>query len=219
MNSLLRKRKSNPELDNKIDKIIEQVKNKQIPEFYPNEMVNNFNMDRISLRSDFIKTIGFTLISNDWIKPLSQWIGNRKCLEVMTGTGSLSFALQQQGIDIIATDNFSWEGSSNWNDNENYWTEIEHIDAIGAVKKYGKDIDIIIMSWPYMDDTAHRILQSMREVNPNCIMIFIGEGMGGCTADDEFFESIQEIEDTEFEQAVSNFKQWGGIHDYPQLVK
>ena len=219
MNSLLRKRKSNPELDNKIDKIIEQVKNKQIPEFYPNEMVNNLNMDRYTLRSDFIKTIGFTLISNDWIKPLSQWIGNRKCLEVMTGTGSLSFALQQQDINIIATDNFSWEGNSNWNDNENYWTEIEHIDAIEAVEKYGKDIDIIIMSWPYMDDTAHRILQSMREVNPNCIMIFIGEGMGGCTADDEFFESIQEIEDTEFEQAVSNFKQWWGIHDYPQLVK
>ena len=219
MNTLLRKRKSNPELDNKIDKIIEQVKNKQIPEFYPNKMVNNFNMNRHTLRSDFIKTIGFILISNDWIKPLSQWIGNRKCLEVMTGTGSLSFALQQQGIDIIATDNFSWEGSSNWNDNENYWTEIEHIDAIEAVEKYGKDIDIIIMSWPYMDDTAYRILQSMRKVNSNCIMIFIGEGIGGCTADDEFFNAIQEIEDAEFEQTVSHFKQWWGIHDYPQLVK
>ena len=164
-------------------------------------------MDRYTLRSDFIKTIGFTLISNDWIKPLSQWIGDRKCLEVMAGTGSLSFALQQQGIDIIATDDFSWEGSSNWNDNNNYWTEIEHIDATKAVEKYGKDIDIIIISWPYMDDTAHRILQSMRKVNLNCIMIFIGEGMGGCTADDEFFEAIQEIENTEFEQVVSNFKQ------------
>jgi len=207
MNSLIYKNQINPELDNKINNIIEQVKNKQIPESYPKEMVNNLNMDRISLRSDFIKTIGFTLISNDWIKPLSQWIGDRKCLEVMAGTGSLSFALQQQGIDIIATDDFSWEGSSNWNDNNNYWTEIEHIDAIKAVEKYGKDIDIIIISWPYMDDTAHRILQSMRKVNLNCIMIFIGEGMGGCTADDEFFEAIQEIENTEFEQVVSNFKQ------------
>ena len=207
MNSLLRKRKSNPELDNKIDKIIEQIKNKQIPEFYPNEMVSNLHMDRYTLRSDFIKTIGFTLISKDWIKPLSQWIGNRKCLEVMAGTGSLSFALQQQGVDIIATDNFSWEGNSNWNDNENYWTEIEHIDAIEAVKKYGKDIDIIIMSWPYMDDTAYRILKSMREVNSNCVMIYIGEGMGGCTADDEFFENIQEIDDEKFERTRSNFKQ------------
>ena len=219
MNSLIYKNKINPELNNQIDNIIKQVESKQIPESYPNEMVNRCHMDRIDLRGQFIKNIGFTLISNDWIKPLSNWIGNRKCLEVMAGTGSLSFALQQQGINIIATDNFSWDGQSNWNNNDNYWTEIEHIDAIEVVKKYGKDIDIILMSWPYMDDTAYRILHTMREVNQNCIMIFIGEGMGGCTADDEFFQSIEEIEDEEFEKAVRSFKQWWGIHDYPQLVK
>ena len=207
MNLLLRKRKSNPELDNKINEIFEQVKNKQIPEFYPNEMVNNFNMDRYTLRSDFIKTIGFTLISNDWIKPLSQWIGNRKCLEVMAVSGSLSFALQQQGVDIIATDDFSWKYDSSWNNDKNYWTDIENIDAMEAVNKYGKDINIIIMSWPYMDDTAYRILLNMRKVNSNCIMIYIGEGMGGCTADDEFFENIQEIDDEKFERTRSNFKQ------------
>ena len=209
MNSLF-ERKISPEINNKIDKIIEQINNKQIPESYPKEMVRNLHMDRMSLRSDFIKTIGFTLISNDWIKPLSQWVGKRKCLEVMAGSGSLSFALQQQGVDIIATDNFSWEGSSNWNDNDNYWTEIENIDAIEAVEKYGKDIDIIIVSWPYMDDTAYRILHTMRKVNSNCIMIYIGEGMGGCTANDEFFENIQEIEDEEFEKTRSEFKQWWG---------
>ena len=107
------------ELNNQINTIIKQVENKQIPESYPNEMVNRYHMDRIDLRGQFIKNIGFTLISNDWIKPLSQWIGNRKCLEVMAGTGSLSFALQQQGINIIATDNFSWEGQNSWNNNDN----------------------------------------------------------------------------------------------------
>ena len=90
------------ELNNQINIIIKQVENKQIPESYPNEMVNRCHMDRIDLRSQFIKNIGFTLISNDWIKPLSKWIVDRKCLEVMAGTGSLSFALQQQGINIIS---------------------------------------------------------------------------------------------------------------------
>jgi len=216
---MLFERKISPEINNKIDTIIAHVENKQIPESYPNEMVDRFHMDRIDLRGQFIKNIGFSLISNDWIKPLSKWIGNRKCLEVMAGTGSLSFALQKQGINIVATDDYSWNGQSNWNNHKNYWLEIECIDAIEAVKKHGKDIDVIIMSWPYMDDTAYRILHTMREVNQNCIMIFIGEGMGGCTADDEFFQSIEEIEDEEFEQAVSNFKQWWGLHDYPQLVK
>ena len=57
------------------------------------------------------------------------------------------------------------------------------------------------------------------KVNSNCIMVFIGESCGGCTASDKFFEAIQGIEDKEFEQVVSNFKAWWAIHDYPQLVK
>jgi len=137
----------------------------------------------------------------------------------MAGTGSLSFALQQQGINIRATDNFSWDKHNNWNEDENYWTGIEYVDAIEAVKKYGENIDVIIMSWPYMDDIAVKVLHTMRDVNPNCIMIYIGEEDGGCTANDEFFETIEEIEDQEFKNAVSNFKRWWGIYDCPQLVK
>ena len=50
-------------------------------------------------------------------------------------------------------------------------------------------------------------------------MIFIGEGYGGCTASDEFFDNIVEIEDETFSEAIKEYKQWWGIHDYPKLVK
>lgn len=202
---------------NLIDYVKEQINNKQIPSSYPDSLFNNIY--KLDNRGKFIKQIGFSLVALDWIIPLFKWIGNRKCLEVMSGTGALSFALKQQGTDIMATDDFSWTGQNNWNQSKNYWTDIENIDAIEAVKKYGKDVNIIIMSWPYMDDIAYKVLLKMREVNPFCIMIFIGEGYGGCTASDEFFDSIAEVEDETFNDAVKEYKQWWGIHDYPQLVK
>jgi len=205
------------EQNDNIDSILNRINIKQIPISYPDYLFNNIN--KWSLRDQFIKQIGFSLISFDWVIPLSKWIGNRKCLEVMSGTGALSFAIKQQGTDIIATDDFSWTGQNNWNQSKNYWTDIENIDAVKAVEKYGKDINIVIMSWPYMDDIAYKVLQAMREVNPFCIMIFIGEGYGGCTANDEFFDNIVEIEDKSFNNAVKEYKQWWGIHDYPQLVK
>ena len=200
-----------------VDLIIAQIHNKQIPESYPDFMINN--LERYEQRSKFIQQIGFSLVSLDWIIPLSKWIGCRKCLEVMSGTGALSFALLQQSVDIKATDNFSWDTENSWNKQKNYWTDIENIDVIEAIKKYGKNIDIIIMSWPYMDDTAYRVLQIMREVNPQCLMIVIGESHGGCTANDEFFDSIVEVEDNAFNVAVKEYKRWWGIYDYPQLVK
>ena len=208
---------SSKEENDIIDSIISQINQKQIPNSYPEHMFKNIN--KWSLRDKFIKQMGFSLISLDWIIPLSKWIGSRKCLEVMSGTGSLSFALKQQGVDIKATDDFSWKSEHSWNIDNNYWTDIENIDAIDAVKKYGKDINVIIMSWPYMDDNAYKVLQAMREVNSFCKMIFIGEGYGGCTASDEFFDIIVEIEDETFSEAIKEYKQWWGIHDYPQLVK
>jgi len=217
MYSFLANQDLSQEENDTIDSILTQISSKQIPSSYPDYLFNNFN--KWSLRDKFIKQMGFSLMSLDWIIPLSKWIGSRKCLEVMSGTGSLSFALQQQGINIMATDDFSWTGEDNWNQSKNYWTNIEGIDAIEAVKKYGKDVNVIIMSWPYMDDIAHKVLQEMREVNSFCTMIFIGEGYGGCTASDEFFDNIVEIEDESFNDAVKEYKQWWGIHDYPQLVK
>lgn len=202
-----------------VDTYLEIIQGK-IPESYPKFMVNEF--DIIGFRGVFIKEIGFSLVSTSWIKPLAKWIGNRKVLEVMSGCGSLSYALKQEGVEIIATDNFSWKGDGNsWNKDKKYWSNIENIDCVKAVKKYSKDVDIIIMSWPYMDDNAYKVLLEMRKQNPDCVLIYIGEGYGGCTADDQFHEAIyeKEIDDESFDEAINNYQQWFGIHDFPILVK
>ena len=200
----------------KVDEIRRKLVNKIIPDKFPNEVIKSFAT--MMFRDEVVKLMGFALISNDWVLPLSKWIGDKKCLEVMAGSGALSYALKEQGVDIIATDNCSWNLSDWFDKNKSNWTEVENIDAIEAVEKYGKEVDIIFMSWPYMDDTAFKVLEKMREVNPNCKLIYIGEGSGGCTANDNFFKSIKIVEEEAFKLAMSEFKNWQSIYDRPMLI-
>lgn len=171
-----------------------------IPQSFPNlennhlvfdEHTDLFDINLFELRDEYTQKYGFALVAYDWIKILAEFIGKSKCLEVMAGTGLISKALQNCGVDIICTDNLSWENKVIYNEWKKHFTDIESLDAIEAVKKYGKDISYIIMSWPYMDDTCYRVYQAMKEINPDCMIIYIGEGDGGCTACDEFFENTQ----------------------------
>ncbi|MGN5650934.1 hypothetical protein [Bacillus sp. Brlt_9] len=200
--------------DIKLELKIPEEMPKIIPEFgsslidtFSNESTMNMLKERL-LRESYVKIGMFALVSWKWINPLSEWIGERKCLEVMAGRGWLSHGLRTKGIDVIATDDFSWNGPEyiqTWTDTV---TEVEKLDAIDAVKKYGTEIDILIMSWPYMDDTAYRVIKCLNEVNPKALVIYIGEKCGGCTANDEFFNSFSIIEDPKFEIAASHFQSW-----------
>ena len=198
---------------------IEKLENKIIPDKWDFEQHKSFIWGR---RSEVVSLYGFCLISYSWITPLSKWIGDRKCLEIMAGHGAFSFALQSVNTSIIATDSFEWENKYRTYDfNAILWTDVEKIDAVSAIRKYGKDVDIIICSWPpYNEDTATKCLLEMRKVNPNCVMLYIGEGQGGCTADDSFFETVEIVEDETFDNCFNgNYTRWCGIHDYPMLVK
>lgn len=93
-------------------------------------------------------------------------------------------------------------------------TNVEELDAVESVKMYGKEIDILIMAWPFMDDTAYRVIKELHEINPSALVIYCGEGSSGCTADDSFFDSFEEIEDEPFYNKVAaNYQSWWGMHD------
>ena len=192
-----------------LSSVLTALSNKEIPDSYDRNLTSS-----IVFRDFIIERQGFTLISKEWIKPLAKWIGNKNCLEIMSGKGTLSYALKQEGVNIKATDDFSWSKFTSMNT----WCDIEQIDAVEAIEKYGKDMDYIIMSWCYMDDTGYKCLKKMREINPNCKMLYIGEWQGGCTGNDEFFESLVEICDESFEKIAAKLPQWSGIHDRLCLI-
>lgn len=195
------------------------LKKGEIPKSFGNFRVPTYfgdpfsNTGYINWRDKYSKSFGFPLISEDWVKPLAKWIGDRPCLEIMAGTGYLSYALSKYGVNIKATDNFSW--SDYFNNSVN----VECLDCFEAIKKYGNRVDFIICSWPYMDDTAALCLELMFKINPKCRMIYIGEDFGGCTANDRFF-NIADFQDIKgFNDAVMNYTRWDGIHDFIGLVK
>lgn len=183
--------------------------------------INHFMKDHEE-RQEWCRKGMFAFVSWEWVEPFAKWIGERKCLEVMAGAGWLAKALREKGIDVIATDNHSWKPQMN-KSNEAKWqlvTEIEEMDCVEAVKRYGKEVDILIVSWPYMDDMAYHTLKTIARVNHRCQIVYIGEGMGGCTARDNFFLHFKEIEDDElFNEAASKFSAWDGIHDRLVLGK
>lgn len=168
----------------------------------------------VSWRGKYIDNIGFPLYAEDWVKPLAKWIGDRPCLEIMAGTGFFSYALSLYGCKVIATDDFSWKPKF-----QNIFYQIENLDCIEAIKKYGKNVKFILCSWPYMDDNAYNCLMLMREINPKCRMIYIGEDWGGCTASDKFFDAIQVLDLKGFNEAVMDYRRWQGIHDFISLIK
>lgn len=156
----------------------------------------------------------WAFVSWRWVNPLAVWIGKRKCLEVMAGCGWLSLALMARVVDVKATDDMSWHTHEINKEKWEHVTEVEKLDAIEAVKKYGKEVDFVIMSWPpYNENIGYRVLREMNRQNKNAKMIYIGERLGGCTADDEFFQHFEEIEDAGFNEAANKFQSWKWLHD------
>lgn len=196
-----------------MDNLINNLKKKIIPKRYPRNIINCFGS--FEYRDKIIKIQGFSLITKRSLNELIKYIGNKKCLEIMAGTGSLSYYLNNKGIDIVATDNCQWQSDGRWGSKP--WCNIEQIDCIDAIEKY-RDREVIIISWPYMDSNAYRSLLKMREVNPNAKMIYIGEWIGGCTANDNFFEEINVIDDININNANEYYNSWIGIYDRIYLV-
>lgn len=200
--------------------ILELLRQKKIPECYPAAEAggHQLGLESLQIRSQLQGLCGYCLLAYDWIKPLAEWIGSRKCLEIMCGSGALSKALQDCGVQIRATDDFSWDENHAVPWFRDPWTEIEQLNAAAAIEKYGAEIDFVICSWPFLSDDCYHALLKMRTINPSAAMIYIGEWYGA-TASDAFFETAQIVTDSSFRQAVQQFKSIYGFQDQPYLVQ
>ena len=192
-------------------RLVLNFSNKKLTYDLSEKFLNSFH--NFIFRDICIKLSGFALITEKFVEDLVEYIGDKRCLEIMSGLGCLSKSLIDKGVNVIPTDNYSW---TNCFDMNTTWTDIENIDCLSAIKKYGKDVSYIICSWiPHDDNIGFKALKLMHEINPDCKMIVIGEDWGGCTADDEFFNHCNIID----ESINKNFRQWNGIHDFAAVVE
>ncbi|ASA24255.1 SAM-dependent methyltransferase [Paenibacillus donghaensis] len=82
----------------------------------------------------------YCFYSKALIKELSTLLGDKKCLEIAAGDGTLTRFLQQKNIDCHATDDYSWEHYIT------YPQSVEKADAKAALQKYSPEA--VLCSWP-----------------------------------------------------------------------
>lgn len=82
----------------------------------------------------------YCFYSRQLIEALSRIIGKRNCLEIAAGDGTLSRFLKHQGVQVTATDDYSWQHSVSYPE----W--VVKNDAQDALSRYSPEI--VICSWP-----------------------------------------------------------------------
>lgn len=172
-----------------------------------------YSATMFSARQIVIQEYGYPLLNNKFLNDFATILKNDKVLDVGAGSGFLAKQLNARGINITAIDKY--QSNNNYGFTTPYF-KIYEDDGVNHLKNSGIMYDTIILSWPpYDTDMAYKILEALV---PGQRLIYIGEGQGGCTADEAFFKLLQQKTITimdETDYLRENYTQYGGIHDLP----
>jgi len=182
-----------------------------------NESSFELSMPMFSLRQIYIKKFGYFLVSEDFLKNAIELFSKNKILEVGSGSGFLSSCLQSYGLDITPTDENLKSNPYGFTDT---YTDIIETDSVQYLKNNVKNFDTVLMSWPNYDtDFAYNILKNMKKGQT---LIYIGEGYGGCTGNDQFFDRLDShaiLMEKETDKMDKASFQWFGLHDRVSVYK
>lgn len=191
------------------------IRRREIPERYP-ELIGAGTLYGEAYHKAIVQSMGCVLLAKSWLRPLAEFIGDRPCLEVMAGTGALAWALGEYGVSVLPTDNYSLRNTF-----AHRWVKVRRMDALRAVKKYGKQVDFVILSWPFISELPKQMLAWLRENNPSCRMIYLGEWRGGCNVNDAFCDFA--VEDPDAAEAVArmrpHYQNWYDLKDTIYILK
>lgn len=216
---------------------LQLLKSFKFPDYYPSYIqTRNNNVDNICYDFDYIGSTvsddsisfknftflsSYLLITNAYLLALSSFIGRKKCLEIMCGTGCLTYGLRKYGVDIIPTTERN--SKSNYYIGRDWCNDIIDIDAIKAIELYGKDIDYVITSFPCPTNSLdYRSIEKMREINPNCKMIYIGNVLHGneTYVSTDFCHHIRDKKRMIFLTEINHFMYHRyGIFDYTYIIQ
>ena len=210
---------------------IQQVIFEQINQKYPlgnpkgDQLWNKYNnllpkLDHLlrSYRDYLEETYGmWAYISKPFINDLAKYLNHESTLEIMAGNGVISAGLRKYHENIIATDSLEWI-----NENEtgkHLWTDVKKMDALTAIEQFGSQVKYVIMSWsPDGVPIDMKVLEKLRTLNPQPILICIGE-QNGATNSHEFWQNAQMVDATNTEKLNSHHQSFDLINEKVFLVK
>jgi hypothetical protein len=98
----------------------------------------------------------YCFYSHELINGLAGIIGGRSCLEIAAGDGTLSRFLKDRGVQVTATDDYSWQHSVSYPE----W--VINKDAREALRLYSPEV--VICSWPPSGNSFERTIFRSRSV-------------------------------------------------------
>lgn len=134
-----------------------------------------------------------------------------RLVELGAGTGYWAKLLTEAGADVVAFDRVP-AGEQNGFGKQQVakWFPVQH-GTVDAIVSY-RDMALLLNWPPYNSPMA---ADAVRRWGGD-LVVYIGEGHGGCTADDDFHEMM----DREFECVeIIEIPQWFGIHDSVYLFQ
>ena len=153
-----------------------------IPELKPKEFYNNLGW---AARRKHTSTISWPILTLEVATVLASFIGKRRTLDAGAGTGFISHHLQNLGAkNIIASD----VGGHNFFKYD--MSTVYKRDHVGnSFDLLPGKFEIVLLSWPpYLEPFAFEVVKKMAL---GTILIYNGEGLEGCTGDDQFHEYLE----------------------------
>lgn len=171
-----------------------------------------------SYRDYLEETYGmWAYISAPFVSAIADYIGDKAVLEVMAGNGYISKGLQNLGKQVFPTDSLAWESENETGNHQ--VTNVEKLDALTAIEKYGNEVGYVIMSWsPDKDPIDVQVLQKIINANNKELkLIVIGE-KDGATNSAEFWKIANFIDEEATAKINEHHKPFDLIKDQAYLV-
>lgn len=150
-----------------------------------------------TFRRSAVKKYAWSVPSNEAIMEVAKY---SPIISIGAGSGYWEMLLQVAGAEVVAFD-LLWDGTHKF---EQLWFPVLYGDE---TKVLDYPYHTLFLSWPTYDDNfACRALHLTKAKN----VVFVGEGCGGCTANDAFFELLE----AQFEDIVTiDIPQYQHIRD------
>lgn len=174
-----------------------------------------FNMFKYSLRGVLVKKFAWAIPSPDAIRKI---IANspKGVIQIGCGGGHWAWVLRESGLDVVAYDKYPGEAyGEKSGTNSHFKTWIDDIQQ-GDESNAGDHPDkTLFLCWPCYDDPWASAATEKYLSAGGKTVIYIGEGGGGCTADDRFHDEIV----SDMARGSLDIPCWDGIHDRLYIYK
>lgn len=158
----------------------------------------------------YCANVSWSIITTELLTQLKEVVKDKKVLDAGCGVGYLTSLLRKEkNCDLTAIDNKTY--------NHIHQKDIDKEIINGNYLDLPiEDFDIVILSWPVMDSSENpNDLQLLKRMKSNSILIYIGEGSGGCTGSENFHDYIYEYLNihNSVEMFNGTFISFEGIYD------